>query len=88
MGRLDRYIGSALLKGWLLVWLIISAIFSLLAFVDELEQLALHDGLAGVGGGDFAGGVVDMCGQEAIGGGRMAEAGNAESQCDGNDAAL
>ncbi len=38
MGRLDRYIGAALLKGWLLVWLIISAIFSLLAFVDELER--------------------------------------------------
>jgi len=38
VGRLDRYIGSALLKGWLLVWLIISAIFSLLAFVDELER--------------------------------------------------
>jgi lipopolysaccharide export system permease protein len=38
MGRLDRYIGGALLKGWLLVWLIISAIFSLLAFVDELER--------------------------------------------------
>mgnify|MGYP000040059502 FL=1 len=38
MGRLDRYIGAALLKGWLLVWLIFSAIFGLLAFVDELER--------------------------------------------------
>lgn len=42
MGRLDRYIGSALLKGWLLVWLIISAIFSLLALVDELERVSDH----------------------------------------------
>jgi lipopolysaccharide export system permease protein len=40
MGRLDRYIGFALLKGWLLVWLIISAIFSLLALVDELERVS------------------------------------------------
>ncbi len=39
MGRLDRYIAAALLKGWILVWLIISAIFSLLAFVDELERI-------------------------------------------------
>jgi len=38
MGRLDRYIAWNLLKGWLLVWLIMSAIFSLLAFVDELER--------------------------------------------------
>jgi lipopolysaccharide export system permease protein len=38
VGRLDRYIAAALLKGWLLVWLIISAVFSLLAFVDELER--------------------------------------------------
>ena len=38
MGRLDRYIGAALLKGWLLVWLVMSAIFSLLGFVDELER--------------------------------------------------
>jgi lipopolysaccharide export system permease protein len=39
MGRLDRYIAAGLLKGWLLVWFIISAIFSLLAFVDELERV-------------------------------------------------
>lgn len=39
MGRLDRYIAGSLLKGWFLMWLIISAIFSLLAFVDELERV-------------------------------------------------
>lgn len=38
MGRLDRYVGWSLVKGWILVWLIMSAIFSLLAFVDELER--------------------------------------------------
>jgi len=38
MNRLDRYIAGHLVKGWLLVWLVISAIFSLLAFVDELER--------------------------------------------------
>ena len=40
MGRLDRYIGAALFKGWLLVWVVMSAIFSLLGFVDELERVA------------------------------------------------
>jgi lipopolysaccharide export system permease protein len=39
LGRLDRYIAASLFKGWLLVWVIISAIFSLLAFVDELERI-------------------------------------------------
>ncbi|MDT8386351.1 MAG: LPS export ABC transporter permease LptG [Thiogranum sp.] len=38
MSRLDRYIGGYLLSGWILVWLIMSAIFSLLTFVDELER--------------------------------------------------
>lgn len=42
MGRLDRYIAWNLLKGWTLVWLIMSAIFSLLAFVDELERTGGH----------------------------------------------
>jgi lipopolysaccharide export system permease protein len=39
MNRLDRYIASKLLGGWLLVWLVISAIFGLLAFVEEIERL-------------------------------------------------
>lgn len=40
MGRLDRYIGAALLKGWLLVWVLMSAIFS-------LSRLALPEGQKG-----------------------------------------
>lgn len=42
MGRLNRYIAAQLLKDWLLVWLVISAIFSLLTFVDELDRA--HNG--------------------------------------------
>lgn len=36
---LDRYIGGKLVLGWLLVWGIMSSIFGLLAFVDELERV-------------------------------------------------
>ncbi|VAW72505.1 hypothetical protein MNBD_GAMMA15-2462 [hydrothermal vent metagenome] len=39
MGRLDRYIASQLLKDWVLVWITLSAIFSLLTVVDELERV-------------------------------------------------
>jgi lipopolysaccharide export system permease protein len=39
MNRLDRYIAGKLVTGWLLVWLIISSIFGLLAFVDEMERI-------------------------------------------------
>ena len=39
MGRLDRYIAAALLKGWTLVLTVMLAIFSLLAFVEELEHV-------------------------------------------------
>lgn len=39
MNRIDRYIAWQLLKDWTLVWLVLSAIFSLLAIVDELERL-------------------------------------------------
>jgi lipopolysaccharide export system permease protein len=36
---LDRYITRKLLSGWLLVWVIMSSIFGLLAFVDESERV-------------------------------------------------
>lgn len=39
MNRIDRYIAWQLLKDWLLVWVIMSAIFSLLAIVKELERV-------------------------------------------------
>jgi len=39
MNRLDRYIARKLLGGWILVWLVISAIFGLLTFVDEIERV-------------------------------------------------
>lgn len=39
MMRLDRYIAGKLLGGWILVWLIMSSIFGLLAFVDEIERI-------------------------------------------------
>jgi len=39
MQRIDRYIAWQLLKDWILVWLVMSAIFGLLAFVDELERI-------------------------------------------------
>ncbi len=35
----DRYLARKLLFGWLLVWLIMSSIFGLLAFVDEIERV-------------------------------------------------
>ena len=38
MGLLDRYIAWNLLKGWLLVWLVMTSIFTLLGFVEELER--------------------------------------------------
>ncbi len=39
MRTLDRYIGSRLAKGYLLVMLILVSVFSLMAFVDELDEL-------------------------------------------------
>jgi len=39
MYRIDRYIAWQLLKDWTLVWVVMSAIFSLLAIVDELERI-------------------------------------------------
>jgi lipopolysaccharide export system permease protein len=39
MSRLDRYIAGKLLAGWVLVWLVMSSIFGLLAFVDEMERI-------------------------------------------------
>ncbi|MFZ0467323.1 MAG: LptF/LptG family permease, partial [Thiogranum sp.] len=39
MSRLDRYIAGKLLAGWVLVWLVMSSIFGLLAFVDEIERI-------------------------------------------------
>lgn len=39
MSRLDRYIAGKLLAAWVLVWLVMSAIFGLLAFVDEIERV-------------------------------------------------
>lgn len=36
---LDRYISRKLLISWVLVWLIMSSIFGLLAFVDEIERV-------------------------------------------------
>lgn len=39
MNRLDRYIANKLLGGWVLVWLVMSAIFGLLAFVEEIERV-------------------------------------------------
>jgi lipopolysaccharide export system permease protein len=38
MGLLDRYIAWKLLKGWVLVWLVMTSIFTLLGFVEELER--------------------------------------------------
>jgi len=38
MGILDRYIAWKLLKGWVLVWLVMTSIFTLLGFVEELER--------------------------------------------------
>ena len=38
MGLLDRYIAWKLLKGWLLVWVVMASIFTLLGFVEELER--------------------------------------------------
>lgn len=39
MSLLDRYIAGKLLAGWTLVWLVMSSIFGLLAFVDEMERI-------------------------------------------------
>jgi len=36
---LDRYVSRKLVAGWLLVWVIMSSIFGLLAFVDEIERV-------------------------------------------------
>jgi lipopolysaccharide export system permease protein len=42
MGCLDRYIAWKLLQGWILVWLVMSAIFGLLAFIEELDRITEH----------------------------------------------
>jgi lipopolysaccharide export system permease protein len=42
MGILDRYIAWKLLKGWLLVWLVMTSIFTLLGFVEELDRTTEH----------------------------------------------
>jgi len=39
MGCLDRYIARKLFQGWILVWLVMSSIFGLLALVEELERV-------------------------------------------------
>lgn len=39
MNRLDRYIAGKLVAGWVLVWLVMSSIFGLLSFVDEIERV-------------------------------------------------
>lgn len=39
MNCLDRYIARKLLAGWLLAWLVISAIFGLLSTIEELDRL-------------------------------------------------
>jgi lipopolysaccharide export system permease protein len=39
MTRLDRYIAGKLVVGWILVWLVMSSIFGLLAIVDEIERV-------------------------------------------------
>lgn len=39
MGLLDRYIAWKLLKGWVLVWMVLTSIFTLLGFVEELERV-------------------------------------------------
>lgn len=39
ISRLDRYIAAALFKGWALVLVVLLAVFSLLAFVDELDHI-------------------------------------------------
>ncbi len=38
-GRIDRYVAAALARGWALVLAVLLAIFSLLAFVEELEHV-------------------------------------------------
>ena len=48
MRRIDRYIAWQLLKDWVLVWMVISAIFSLLAIVDELDHIKYKYQTAGV----------------------------------------
>ena len=40
MSRLDRYLARELAQGWILVWLVLTTIFGLLAFVDELERVS------------------------------------------------
>ena len=42
MGCLDRYIAWRLLQGWILVWLVMSAIFGLLTFIEELDRVTEH----------------------------------------------
>ena len=39
MQRIDRYIAWQLVKDWTLVWVVMSAIFGLLAIVEELERI-------------------------------------------------
>ncbi|MFQ5643932.1 MAG: LPS export ABC transporter permease LptG [Thiogranum sp.] len=42
MGCLDRYIAWKLLQGWILIWLVVSAIFGLLTFIEELDRVTDH----------------------------------------------
>lgn len=42
MSCLDRYVAWKLLQGWILIWLVISAIFGLLAFIEELDRVTEH----------------------------------------------
>jgi lipopolysaccharide export system permease protein len=39
MGLIDRYIAWKLLKSWVLVWLVMTSIFTLIGFVEELERV-------------------------------------------------
>lgn len=42
MGQLDRYVAWKLIKGWALVWMVMSSIFGLLALAEELERITIH----------------------------------------------
>ena len=38
---LERYIAANLVKGWLLVLLVLAAVFGLISFIEELERTRL-----------------------------------------------
>ena len=42
MSILDRFIASALLKGWLTVAIVLAAIFGLISFVGEMERVSVN----------------------------------------------